>query len=60
MIETPVPIVLWVPEKCRPPRSDNAMNAICAAKVAISDIAEVVVVMRDSSDDSVRSTAEQK
>ncbi|HET8685569.1 MAG TPA: Glu-tRNA(Gln) amidotransferase subunit GatD, partial [Methanosarcina sp.] len=46
MIETPVPIVLVGSQRSADrPSSDNAMNAICAALVAISDIAEVSVVM---------------
>jgi len=34
------------------PSSDNAMNAICAALVAISDIAEVSVVMHGTTSDN--------
>ncbi|CAG0965619.1 partial L-asparaginase 1, partial [Methanosarcinales archaeon] len=52
MIETPVPIVLVGSQRSADrPSSDNAMNAICAAKVAISDIAEVCVVMHGSTSD---------
>lgn len=53
MIDTPVPIVFVGSQRSADrPSSDNAMNAICAAKVAVSDIAEVTVVMHsDSSDD---------
>jgi glutamyl-tRNA(Gln) amidotransferase subunit D len=53
MIDTPVPIVFVGSQRSADrPSSDNAMNAICAAKVAVSDIAEVSVVMHnDSSDD---------
>lgn len=52
MIETPVPIVLVGSQRSADrPSSDNAMNAICAAKVAISEIAEVCVVMHGSTSD---------
>ena len=52
MIETPVPIVLVGSQRSADrPSSDNAMNAICAAKVAASDIAEVCVVMHGSTSD---------
>ncbi|WP_406657499.1 Glu-tRNA(Gln) amidotransferase subunit GatD [Methanolobus sp. ZRKC2] len=53
MIKTPVPIVFVGSQRSADrPSSDNAMNAICAAKVAVSDIAEVTVVMHsDESDD---------
>ncbi len=52
MIDTPVPIVLVGSQRSADrPSSDNAMNAICAAKVATSDIAEVCVVMHGSTSD---------
>jgi len=52
MIETPVPIVLVGSQRSADrPSSDNAMNAICAAVVAASDIAEVSVVMHGSTSD---------
>jgi len=52
MIETPVPIVIVGSQRSADkPSSDNAMNAICAAKVAASDIAEVCVVMHGSTSD---------
>jgi glutamyl-tRNA(Gln) amidotransferase subunit D len=52
MIETPVPIVLVGSQRSADrPSSDNAMNAICAAVVATSDIAEVCVVMHGSTSD---------
>lgn len=52
MIETPVPIVLVGSQRSADrPSSDNAMNAICAAAVAASDIAEVCVVMHGSMSD---------
>ena len=52
MIETPVPVVLVGSQRSADrPSSDNAMNAICAAAVAVSDIAEVCVVMHGSTSD---------
>jgi glutamyl-tRNA(Gln) amidotransferase subunit D len=52
MIETPVPIVFVGSQRSADrPSSDNVMNAICAAKVAVSDIAEVVVVMHGTTSD---------
>ncbi|MDD3043488.1 MAG: Glu-tRNA(Gln) amidotransferase subunit GatD [Methanosarcinaceae archaeon] len=52
MIETPVPIVFVGSQRSADrPSSDNAMNAICAALVAISDIAEVSVVMHGTTSD---------
>ncbi|MBW6470706.1 MAG: Glu-tRNA(Gln) amidotransferase subunit GatD [Methanosarcinaceae archaeon] len=52
MIETPVPIVFVGSQRSADrPSSDNAMNAICAAEVAVSDIAEVCVVMHGTSSD---------
>jgi len=52
MIETPVPVVFVGSQRSADrPSSDNAMNAICAAKVATSDIAGVTVVMHGSTSD---------
>ncbi len=52
MLSTPVPIVLVGSQRSADrPSSDNAMNAICAARVATSDIAEVCVVMHGSMSD---------
>ncbi|WNY27214.1 Glu-tRNA(Gln) amidotransferase subunit GatD [Methanolapillus ohkumae] len=52
MIETPVPIVFTGAQKSPDrPSSDNHMNLICAAKVAKSDIAEVMIVMHGSISD---------
>ncbi len=52
MIETPIPIVLVGSQRSADrPSSDNAMNAICAAAVATSDLAEVCVVMHGSTSD---------
>jgi glutamyl-tRNA(Gln) amidotransferase subunit D len=52
MVQTPVPVVLVGSQRSSDrPSSDAAMNAICAAKVACSDLAEVVVVMHGSTAD---------
>lgn len=52
MIETQVPIVFVGSQRSADrPSSDNAMNAICAALVATSDIAEVSVVMHGTTSD---------
>ncbi|MQY53882.1 MAG: Glu-tRNA(Gln) amidotransferase subunit GatD, partial [Methanosarcinales archaeon] len=52
MLQTPVPVVLVGSQRSADrPSSDAAMNAICAAKVACSDLAEVVVVMHGSTSD---------
>ncbi|WP_440953763.1 Glu-tRNA(Gln) amidotransferase subunit GatD [Methanococcoides sp. FTZ1] len=52
MLKAPVPIVFVGSQRSADrPSSDNAMNAICATKVAVSDIAEVCVVMHDSTCD---------
>lgn len=46
MVETPVPIVFVGAQRSPDrPGSDNHMNLICAARAALSDIAEVMVVM---------------
>jgi glutamyl-tRNA(Gln) amidotransferase subunit D len=52
MITPSVPVVLVGSQRSADrPSSDNAMNAICAASVAVSDIAEVCVVMHESTSD---------
>ncbi|MCK4811627.1 MAG: Glu-tRNA(Gln) amidotransferase subunit GatD [Methanosarcinales archaeon] len=52
MITPPVPVVLVGSQRSADrPSSDNAMNAICATSVAVSDIAEVCVVMHESTSD---------
>jgi glutamyl-tRNA(Gln) amidotransferase subunit D len=52
MLQTPVPVVLVGSQRSSDrPSSDAAMNAICAATVGRSDIAEVVVVMHGSPSD---------
>jgi glutamyl-tRNA(Gln) amidotransferase subunit D len=52
MIRTPVPVVLVGSQRSSDrPSSDASMNAICAATTAISDIAEVCVVMHGTTSD---------
>jgi len=52
MVQSPVPIALVGSQRSSDrPSSDNAMNAICAAAVAVSDIAGVSVVMHGSTSD---------
>lgn len=52
MLMTPVPVVIVGSQRSSDrPSSDAAMNAICAATVAVSDIAEVSVVMHGSTSD---------
>ncbi|OPY26349.1 MAG: Glutamyl-tRNA(Gln) amidotransferase subunit D [Methanocella sp. PtaU1.Bin125] len=52
MVQSPVPIVLVGSQRSSDrPSSDNAMNAICAATVAVSDIAGASVVMHGSTSD---------
>ncbi len=54
MIDTPVPIVFVGSQRSADrPSSDNAMNAVCAAAVATSDLGEVVVVMHETTNDDV-------
>ncbi|WP_300609624.1 Glu-tRNA(Gln) amidotransferase subunit GatD [Methanohalophilus sp.] len=54
MLRTPVPVVFVGSQRSADrPSSDNVMNAICAATVATSDIAEVCVVMHNSSSDDM-------
>jgi len=52
MVETPVPIVFVGSQRSADrPSSDNAMNAVCAAAAATSDLGEVTVVMHATSND---------
>jgi glutamyl-tRNA(Gln) amidotransferase subunit D len=52
MIDTPVPIVFVGSQRSADrPSSDNAMNAVCAAAAATSDLGEVVVVMHATTSD---------
>jgi len=53
MIETPVPIVFTGAQRSPDrPSSDNHMNLLCAAHAAVSDIAEVLLVMHGSMSDT--------
>jgi len=52
MLSTPSPIVFVGSQRSSDrPSSDAAMNLVCAAKTAISDLGEVVVVMHGSTSD---------
>lgn len=52
MLETPVPVVFVGSQRSADrPSSDNAMNALCSASAATSDLSEVVVVMHASMND---------
>ncbi|MDD1695883.1 MAG: Glu-tRNA(Gln) amidotransferase subunit GatD [Methanoregula sp.] len=52
MIDTPVPIVFVGSQRSADrPSSDNAMNAVCAAVAATSDLGEVAVVMHATTSD---------
>ena len=52
MIDTPVPIVFVGSQRSADrPSSDNAMNAVCAAAAATSDLGEVAVVMHATTSD---------
>jgi len=52
MVQSPVPVVIVGSQRSSDrPSSDNAMNAICAAAVAVSDIAGTSVVMHGSTSD---------
>jgi|WetSurMetagenome_2_1015567.scaffolds.fasta_scaffold00177_16 glutamyl-tRNA(Gln) amidotransferase subunit D len=52
MIETPVPIVFVGSQRSADrPSSDNAMNAVCAAATATSDLGEVAIVMHETTND---------
>ncbi len=52
MLDTPVPVVFVGSQRSADrPSSDNAMNAVCAAAAATSDLGEVVVVMHATTND---------
>ena len=52
MIDTPVPIIFVGSQRSADrPSSDNAMNAVCAAAAATSDLGEVVIVMHATTND---------
>ncbi|MBS1263868.1 MAG: Glutamyl-tRNA(Gln) amidotransferase subunit D [Methanonatronarchaeales archaeon] len=53
MVETPVPVVFTASQRSADrPSSDNVLNAVSAAKFALSDVAEVSVVMHEESSDT--------
>lgn len=52
MVDSPVPIVFTGSQRSADrPSSDNAMNAVCAAAAAASDLGEVAVVMHATTND---------
>lgn len=52
MVETPVPIIFVGSQRSADrPSSDNAVNALCSAAAAISDLGEVAVVMHETTSD---------
>lgn len=52
MLDTPVPVVFVGSQRSADrPSSDNAVNGLCAAKTAVSDLGEVVVVMHAGTSD---------
>jgi len=54
MVDTPVPIVFVGSQRSADrPSSDNAMNAVCAAAAATSELGEVAVVMHATTNDDV-------
>jgi glutamyl-tRNA(Gln) amidotransferase subunit D len=54
MVDTPVPVVFVGSQRSADrPSSDNAMNAVCAAAAATSDLGEVAVVMHATTNDDV-------
>ncbi|MDD3575209.1 MAG: Glu-tRNA(Gln) amidotransferase subunit GatD [Methanospirillum sp.] len=54
MLKTPVPVVFVGSQRSADrPSSDNIMNGLCAAKTALSDLGEVVVVMHGTTNDDV-------
>jgi len=54
MLRTPVPVVFVGAQRSADrPSSDNVVNAVCAAHVAKSDIAEVVVAMHHTTSDEL-------
>ncbi|HJJ44294.1 MAG TPA: Glu-tRNA(Gln) amidotransferase subunit GatD [Methanocorpusculum sp.] len=54
MLDTPVPVIFVGAQRSADrPSSDNAMNAVCAAKAAVSDLGEVAVCMHATSNDMV-------
>ncbi|HJJ35966.1 MAG TPA: Glu-tRNA(Gln) amidotransferase subunit GatD [Methanocorpusculum sp.] len=53
MLDTPVPVIFVGAQRSADrPSSDNAVNAICSAKAAISNLGEVMVCMHATSNDT--------
>jgi glutamyl-tRNA(Gln) amidotransferase subunit D len=54
MLDTPVPVVFVGSQRSADrPSSDNAMNGVCAASAAKSDLGEVAIVMHATTNDDV-------
>ena len=54
MLDTPVPIIFVGSQRSADrPSSDNAMNAVCAAAAATSELGEVAVVMHATTNDDI-------
>ena len=54
MVDSPVPIIFVGSQRSADrPSSDNAMNAVCAAAAATSDLGEVAVVMHGTTNDDI-------
>jgi glutamyl-tRNA(Gln) amidotransferase subunit D len=54
MIDTPVPVIFVGSQRSADrPSSDNAINAVCAAAAATSELGEVAVVMHATTSDDV-------
>ncbi|MCQ8894245.1 MAG: Glu-tRNA(Gln) amidotransferase subunit GatD [Methanolinea sp.] len=52
MLDTPVPVVFVGSQRSADrPSSDNHMNALCSARTGVSELAEVVVVMHETTSD---------
>jgi glutamyl-tRNA(Gln) amidotransferase subunit D len=52
MVDSPVPIVFVGSQRSADrPSSDNAMNAVCAARAATGDLGEVAIVMHTTTSD---------
>lgn len=52
MLDTPVPVIFVGSQRSADrPSSDNVINALCAAKAAVSDLGEVAVVMHATTSD---------
>lgn len=52
MLDTPVPVVFVGSQRSADrPSSDNVMNAVCSASVAVGELGEVAVVMHGSTSD---------